>query len=479
MSNEKATKKPAAKKGFTKRLIGLILGIIALAVCAFMPATADLSHEAIMSLGILLLAIIFWICDTLPAGVTGLLGAILLCVLGVVPKFADAWSGFTSATVWFIFGVFVMTAIMIKTSLGRRLVTALVSKAGTKAKSVVLAYMIATAIVSMFMTDTGAVAVGMALALPFLKAINAKENKPNLGRCLAMGIAFAAIIGGFITPFGHSLNILCAGLLTSTYGLSIGFFEWFVPGFIIAVVMIPVLWIILCKVFPPESLTEEEAALIAKKDDEPMSALDIKSLIYMIVLVVGFIAGNWVPVLTNVNVIIVMLAIAFVPGIDILNWKEFESAEGWGVILMVGGVMCMANACASTGVAAYLVNLFLSSGILGMNTLVALIIIMAVAYVIHTFVPAAPALCALFVPPVMGFCVAAGVSPAIFAMLMASVTAGSFLMPFSPPMMVSYSEGYYTTTELTRARWLCSVIYVLVEVLVIYFIGGFMLPLAA
>ena len=131
MSNEKAAKKPAAKKGFTKRLIGLILGIIALAVCAFMPATADLSHEAIMSLGILLLAIIFWICDTLPAGVTGLLGAILLCVLGVVPKFADAWSGFTSATVWFIFGVFVMTAIMIKTSLGRRLVTALVSKAGT------------------------------------------------------------------------------------------------------------------------------------------------------------------------------------------------------------------------------------------------------------------------------------------------------------------------------------------------------------
>ena len=108
-----------------------------------------------------------------------------------------------------------MTAIMIKTSLGRRLVRGLVSKAGTKSKAVILAYRVATAIVSMFMTDTGAVAVGMAVALPFLNAINAKEKKKNLGRCLAIGIAFAAIIGGFITPFGHSLNILCAGLLTS------------------------------------------------------------------------------------------------------------------------------------------------------------------------------------------------------------------------------------------------------------------------
>ena len=208
-----------------------------------------------------------------------------------------------------------------------------------------------------------------------------------------------------------------------------------------------------------------------------MTALDKKSLVYMIVLIAGFIAGNWVPILSNVNVIMVMLAVAFVPGIDILNWKEFQDAEGWGVILMVGGVMCMANAAASTGAAAYMVNLFLNSGIMGINTLLALIIIMAVAYLVHTVVPAAPALCALFVPPVMGFCVASGISPAIFAMLMASVTAGSFLLPLSPPMMVSYSEGYYTTAELTKAGWLSSIVYVLVEVLVLYFIGGLLLPI--
>ena len=73
-----------------------------------------------------------------------------------------------------------------------------------------------------------------------------------------------------------------------------------------------------------DRLTPEEAALVADKDDAPMTALDKKSLVYMIVLVAGFIAGNWVPVLSNANVIMVMLAVAFVPGIDILTWKEFQ-----------------------------------------------------------------------------------------------------------------------------------------------------------
>jgi len=463
----------ASRKIPVKRVIGLLLGIACLVVSFVLPGSEELTHEGMVSIGILLMAICFWMCDVLPVGVTGLLGAILLSVLGVVNNFGAAWSGFVSFTPWFIFGIFIMTAIMIKTSLGTRLVQALVGKAGTKPKSIVLAYMIATAIVSMFMTDTGAVAVGMALALPFLRGINAKETHPNLGRCLALGIAFAAILGGFITPFGHSLNVLCAGLLTSTYGVTIDFFQWFVPGLIIAVLLVPFCWFVICKVFPPEDLSEEEAALVTGSGDkEPMTATDIKALIYMVVLVAGFIAGNWVPVLSNVNVIMVMLAVAFLPGIEIVTWKDFQDNVGWGVVLMVGGVMSMAGACSSTGAAGFLVNLLLATGVMNLPILLGLILIMAIAYVIHTFVPAAPALCALFVPPVMGYCVAAGVSPAIFVMLMASVTAGSFLLPLSPPMLVSFSEGYYTSGELTKAGWLCAIVYVLVEVLVVYFVGS-------
>ena len=474
MSTEKA-------KTPMKKYIGLVLGIVCLIACMMIPGSEELTHEGLTSIGILVMCIVFWMCDVLPVGVTGLLGAILLAVLGVVPKFADAWSGFVTATPWFIFGIFIMTVIMTKSSLGTRLVQALVGLAGTKPKSIVLAYMIATAIVSMFMTDTGAVAVGMALALPFLRGINAKETHPNLGRCLALGIAFAAILGGFITPFGHSLNILCSGLLTSTYGLTIDFFQWFVPGLIIAIILVPFCWIVICKVFPPEELSEEEAALVKGTGEKtPMTTKDILSLIYMIVLVAGFIAGTWVPILSNVNVVMVMLAVAFIPGLELVTWKDFQDTVGWGVVLMVAGVMSIAGACASTGAAAFLVNSLLSTGVMNLPVLAGLLVFTALAYIVHTFVPAAPALCALFVPAVMGYLVAAGASPAMFAMLMGSITAGSFLLPLSPPMLVSFAEGYYSSAELTKAGRLCSIAYVVVEVLVVYFVGGAMgLPLVA
>ena len=117
MSKEAVAPTSAAKKGLTKRLIGFVLGVVVLIVSMMIPGSEELSHEAVMSLGILLFAVVFWIFDTLPVGDTGLLGAILLSVFGVVPDFATAWSGFTATSVWFIFGVFFMNDIMIKSTL--------------------------------------------------------------------------------------------------------------------------------------------------------------------------------------------------------------------------------------------------------------------------------------------------------------------------------------------------------------------------
>ena len=62
-------------------------------------------------------------------------------------------------------------------------------------------------------------------------------------------------------------------------------------------------------------------------------------------------------------------------------------------------------------------------------------------------------------------------------MLMASVTAGSFLMPMSPPLMVSFGEGFFTVSDQVKAGWLISVVYVVAEVLVVYFLGSFLLPI--
>ena len=96
MASENAIAPKAMPKGLVKRLVGLVLGLVILVASLMMPGSEELSHQGIMSLGILFMCIVFWICDTLPVAATGLLGAILLSVFGVVDGFTAAWSGFTT-----------------------------------------------------------------------------------------------------------------------------------------------------------------------------------------------------------------------------------------------------------------------------------------------------------------------------------------------------------------------------------------------
>ena len=184
------------KKGAfpVKRVIGAALAAVFVVASCAMPGFEGLSHEGVMAIGVLLAAVALWFCGTMPQGVVGLVGVMLLVLLGVVPSLADALSGFTSATTWFILCVFCMTAIMQKSTLGLRLTKALVGWAGANSRKLVFAFMAGTAVASFFMTDTGAVVLGMSMALPLLKAVDAKPGSSNLGKCLMLGVAFAGVL---------------------------------------------------------------------------------------------------------------------------------------------------------------------------------------------------------------------------------------------------------------------------------------------
>lgn len=469
----------AISKTNIKRLVGLALGIIAIVASCLFPGSEALTVAGARAIGVLFFCIFLWAFDTIPVGITGVLGAVLLFVLGVEPNAAASFAGFADGTVWFIFGIFCFTGIMIKTSLGQRLTSVFVKLAKGNSKVVVLSFMIATCILSMFMTDGGAVATVIAVAMPLLVAVDARNTRKNFGRCVTIGIAVGAIVGGFITPFGHALNVLCLGLMEKTYGITISFVQWFIPGFITALIVLPVCWLILCKVFSPEDLgdTGDLMSTMGGKDGfGPLSAIDKKALVFFAAVIALFVIGNWVPSLNTTKIIIIALALLFLPGINMMNWKEFVESEGWPTFLMVGGIMCVGGAINDTGAGTFIANLFIESGLFSLNVVAVLLIFVAIIYVIHTFCPIAPALCMLFVPPLMAFCVSNGISPGIFVMLMASITAGSFIMPFSPPMLMSFNANFYTIGELAKSGWMMAIVYVVVEVLVVFFVGGLVLP---
>lgn len=465
------------KKLPVKRAIGFVLAAFILIVGMNIAESDQLSLSGVRALTTLLVCVVLWFFESLPSGVVGVLAGLLLFLTGAVGNIGEGFSGFTSSTVWFVFGIFCLTAIMMKSSIGFRLSYFFIKWAGKDSSKLVLAMMIGSALVSSVMTDTGAVVLSMSIVMPLLKAVGAKPLESNLGKALLLGIAFAAVLGGFSTPFGHVLNVLGLGMLEAQTGLTVGFFQWVSIGVPIAAVMVGVCWFFIVRAFPPEELSDEavNAVLDMGKTLGPWTALDKKSLAVIVAVPVLLIVGNWVPALSSAVVCLAAMGVVFVPGVDILEWKDYEKAIAWPVILMVGGVMCLGNAVESTGGGTFLANLFLNSGIMELNILVALLIITTILYLIHTFCPIALALAALFLPPLFVYSQAMGIPPAIPVFLMSAVTAGNFLVPLNPTIIVTYGTGYYRFGDVAKAGWPSAIIFVALSVFWSYFVGGLVL----
>lgn len=190
-----------------KSLIGVILAAICVTVTYLLPGSEELSHEGITALGVLGMASILWISNTLPFGVTGLLALVMLVLLGV-SDMASVFVGFSNSSVIFVITVFCLTAAVMNTKLTLRLINKLLRWAGSSAEKLVLAYMAAAALLSSVMSNVPVTVLFLGLAQPVLKAVGAKPGSSRLGKCLMIGITTLAGNEAVIGSEG-TLAVIC------------------------------------------------------------------------------------------------------------------------------------------------------------------------------------------------------------------------------------------------------------------------------
>lgn len=457
-----------------KRIVGGVLAVVALVAANMLPPSSMLSREGMLALGILISAVAMWVCDTLPMGITGLLCTALLCVFGAVDSFAAAFSGFTTLNVWFILAIFCMTAIMQKSSLGSRLARKLISLSGASSRRLVLAFMMVSAIISTIMTDAGAAVVTMGLAIAVLDGLGAEKGKSNLGKCLMLGIAMGATIGGFATPVSHALNVVGSGLYEQATGVQVNFLEWMSVGIPVSALMVPIAWFFLVRTFPPEEIDQTTVERVVGETIriDAWNTVDTKALVFIVGMPCMWISASFIPSLDPTIVTIIGLAFMFFPGIDLLDWEYFAKCVNWNVFLMLGGIMCLGNAISATGVSDLLSSLFLNSGIMSLDPYVALLVMAFAVYLAQTILPVAPAFCALLLPLLIPYAEAVGISPLAPVLIVCALLAGNFLLPLNPNNVITYSVGYYKFTEMAKGGWKPFVAHVVLVVTGAMFITG-------
>jgi sodium-dependent dicarboxylate transporter 2/3/5 len=197
---------------------------------------------------------IWWITECLPLAVTALLPVAVFPLLGVM-TIRQATAPFANEVVFLYLGGFLIAAALQQWRAHERIALSVIGRVGTDSRRLVLGVMLATAFVSMWISNTATAAMmyPIALAIGTLYGEGATARSQRIA--LLLGVAFAASIGGMATLIGTPPNLILAGAARELLGVSIDFFEFLTYGLPAAILILPVCWVLLVFVFHRERIS--------------------------------------------------------------------------------------------------------------------------------------------------------------------------------------------------------------------------------
>jgi len=440
--------------------LGLLAALILPGAVLLLPPPAGLSPAGERMGALFLMALILWATEALPVAVTALLTIILQPVLRIADA-RSAFTAFTSPVFFFVLAMFFLAAALMASGADRRFALALLARAGTQPRRVLLALMCGTAALSTVMSDVPVCAIFMAVALGlFAKA--GVEPGSSFGKSVMIGIPIASLIGGVATPAGSSINILGIYFVEEYGKVRVPFLSWTAIGVPMVLLLTPVAWWVVAWFHPPEM------GSIGSADDVrqdlarlgPLNVAEKKVMGLFAVLVTAWVLSTWLPALDVTLVALAGSLALFLPGIRLLTWEQAQRSVGWDALLMIGGVTSLGAASVKTGLAKWLVDAVLG-GMTGWGAVWVVMAISAFTVVVHLAIPIAPVINSVLIPPIVLLALGSGQSPALYALPVAFTASCAFLLPLDAVPLITYARGYYRTLDMLAPGAVISVVWVL------------------
>lgn len=454
------------KTNYTKLLIGLICVVIYIGL-SNMPTPQGLTPNGQKALALMIVAVISWIFEVIPIGISAALFAMLMGILGIIPQ-KDAMASFMIPTVFFIMSAFIIARGFIDTGLGNRISLYVSTLFGTKAEKVLLSFMLPTAIISTVLADIPTAVIFSSMAYTLLKKNDCTPGKSNFGRSVMMGIPIAAAIGGIGTPAGSGLNVLALSLLKSSANVEINFLQWTLIGFPMSIILTLVSWYIIKKMVPSE-FENVKGLDDVKKELKNLGGLTLgekKFIAIFSVTLILWVTQPWNKIDTAV-VAIVTATLFFLPGIELCTWEKAKSTVSWDVLLLVGASSSLASALTATKAAPWLANTFLG-GLTGLGIVMLLLIVSAFGVFSHLIIPVGNAVLAVAIPVIAVVAAKVGVNPGILTIPIAFTASCVFLIPLDPIPLTTYNYGYWKFSDMAKPGVIISLIWIVLNIIFMY-----------
>ncbi|AKL95955.1 Di- and tricarboxylate transporter [Clostridium aceticum] len=445
------------------QVLGLLSAITILIGMNFIPTSDILTVAGRNTLGILIAVLILLITEPIPIGVTCILGIALLALFKAVPGIPGALSGYTNPIVFFVLVSFGISAAITKVPLSKRLLVKIMSSFGKDVKRILLSIMICAALISSIVSNVATTAVFITITLQFLNIYTNESERKATGKAFMIGLPVASMIGGMITPAGSSLNLMSINLLEQLTGIRITFVQWMVCGIPIVLIMLPLAWRIIIKIYPPVELSQEDIRQYIETLHVPakLSFSERYVLSLVSIMFVLWVLSSWIPAFNITLVAIVGFSFLFLPKISILTWQEFLDSVSWPAFFLVGTIISVGNALVANGVSNWITATVLPEAIyLPVYGLV--FIVAVVVFSMLVFVPVAPALITMLVAPLVELAGIANISPVLMIMTLGLCVANCYLLPLDTVPLLTYMTGYYKIGEMSKSTGLIQVCMIMV-----------------
>lgn len=426
--------------------------------------------------------LIWWVSEAVPIAVTALLPLVLFPLTGT-QSIDDVAGAYGSKFVFLFMGGFIIALAMEKWRLHKRLALWIVAAIGSDARRIILGFMVATAALSMWISNTATTLMMLPIAMSVVALMPKTDDTRQQQRFtinLLLGIAYAANCGGIATLVGTPPNVAMAGIMSDTFKTDIGFGTWMLIGLPFSVTLLVLVYILLTRVLNPITSGNVGAAL-EKINDERSGMGRITREEQRILLVFATTALLWVTkdlintlqswVSFNDSSISMLggLSLFVLTGAHrkpLLEWNDTAKMP-WGILLLFGGGMALANALRDVGLIDLIAGYFADSTTMGILTIT--IALVAVSLLLTELISNL-ALVLVFVPVVAAIAQGMGLHPLSFAVPVTLAASCAFMLPMAtPPNAIVFAGGHIRIATMMRSGLVLNVVAATLAILVCRF----------
>lgn len=477
----------------TAQRVGLFLGAGAFLLMLMLPAPEGLTPVGWRTAAVATLMAAWWMTEAIDISATALLPLVLFPLLGILDM-GDTSAPYANDLIFLYMGGFFIAFAMEKWGLHKRIALRILAAVGSGPERVILGFMLATAFLSMWISNTATTAMMLPIAMAVAELFRPLDRSGpyEFGTSIMLAIAYAATIGGVATLIGTPPNAVMAAAASELLGREIGFGQWMILGLPISALLLPLTWFLLVKFLYPPGEVAGDAAGLLQRERAKLGAMSRGEKMVAVVFVLTVLAWMFrapkeigaltIPGIASIAPNVRDSTIAMAAGLILFlaptDWKRGKFALDWatasripwGVLVLFGGGLSLARAMDTSGLAAWI-----GGGIAGLGSasVVVLALAVAVVFIFLTELTSNLATASMAMPIMVGVAAARGVDPLTLMIAAALASSMAFMLPVAtPPNAIVFGSGYLTVPQMARA----GIVLNLIAIVVVTVAAAFAIP---